>query len=199
MTDTKTPTQAEIETVVEPAKYDMSIHSNPDAAAWAAFFKATFPDSDEGLMHGWFANAMMAMHDHMRAERDAAVAETRVKVLDVALEGSIDTAKMVADDLRNKAQCAEIEANARTLENNNTAIRAALSTDTPALERVQHIKRGTTYQIIARGKLQTDKPLEDYAELVAYRCEETGDVWFRPKSEFTPDRFATLSADTKGK
>lgn len=70
MSDTTTPTHAEIEAVTEPTKYDMSIHSNPDAAAWAAFFKATFPDSDEGLMHGWFANAMMAMHDHMQAERD---------------------------------------------------------------------------------------------------------------------------------
>ena len=56
---------------VKPSKYDMSIHSNPDAAAWAAFFKQTFPDSDEDLMHGWFSNAMMAMHDHVRGERDA--------------------------------------------------------------------------------------------------------------------------------
>lgn len=73
---------------------------------------------------------------------------------------------------------------------------AALSTNS-TVERVQHIKRGTTYQIIARGKLQTDTPLEDYAELVAYRCEETGDVWFRPQSEFTPDRFAALPAAAK--
>lgn len=62
-------------------------------------------------------------------------------------------------------------------------------------ERYQHIKRGTIYEVIARGKLQTDNPLTDYAELVAYRCEETGDVWFRPQSEFTPDRFAAIPSD----
>ena len=61
-------------------------------------------------------------------------------------------------------------------------------------ERYQHIKRGTTYQVIGRGKLQTDAPLTDYAEVVAYRCEETGDVWVRPQSEFTPDRFRALPA-----
>jgi hypothetical protein len=51
-----------------PATYDMSIHSNPDAAAWARFFAETFPAGslvpDEATMLGWFANAMMAMHDH---------------------------------------------------------------------------------------------------------------------------------------
>lgn len=46
--------------------YDISIHTNPDALAWARFFKQTYPESDEGLMLGWFANAMMAMHDFIK-------------------------------------------------------------------------------------------------------------------------------------
>lgn len=53
--------------------YDMSIHQNPDARAWARFYTETRNasadpanfDSEEN-MHGWFANAMMAMHDHLR-------------------------------------------------------------------------------------------------------------------------------------
>ena len=47
--------------------YNMSIHANPDASAWAKFFMESNPDCglDEGMMHGWFANAMMAMHDHL--------------------------------------------------------------------------------------------------------------------------------------
>ena len=52
--------------------YDMKIHSNPDAQAWAKFFIQTkekaswrIGDIDESLMLGWFANAMMAMHDQM--------------------------------------------------------------------------------------------------------------------------------------
>ena len=55
--------------------YDRSIHSNPDAQAWAKFFIKTVKEQgwkiehiDEGLMHGWFANAMMAMHDHVKRE-----------------------------------------------------------------------------------------------------------------------------------
>lgn len=55
--------------------YDPSIHSNPDAKAWADFFVAVFPgqaDKHE-LMIGWFANAMMAMHDHLKAQQPAHV------------------------------------------------------------------------------------------------------------------------------
>jgi hypothetical protein len=56
--------------------YDMSIHTNPDAMAWAKFycesrdtFEAKNPGKrfdDEDNMLGWFANAMMAMHDSIK-------------------------------------------------------------------------------------------------------------------------------------
>lgn len=53
------------------SNYDMSIHQNPDAKAWAEFFMKTakeqnwsIKDIDEELMLGWFANAMMARHDY---------------------------------------------------------------------------------------------------------------------------------------
>jgi hypothetical protein len=61
----------------QPADYDRSIHGNPDAQAWAKFFVATakeqkwcIDDIDEGLMIAWFANAMMAMHDHVKREEN---------------------------------------------------------------------------------------------------------------------------------
>lgn len=56
-------------------EYDMSIHHNPDAMAWAKFFIKTTKEmpreifEDEGYMIGWFANAMMAMHDHIKGIR----------------------------------------------------------------------------------------------------------------------------------
>ena len=51
--------------------YDMNIHTNPDAMVWAKFFvehtKNMDRDAfrDEEYMVGWFANAMMAMYDHL--------------------------------------------------------------------------------------------------------------------------------------
>lgn len=47
--------------------YDLSIHNNPNAMAWAKFFCESHPNCglDEGAMVGWFASAMMAMHDHI--------------------------------------------------------------------------------------------------------------------------------------
>jgi len=56
--------------------YDMKIHSNPDAQAWAKFFIQTkkkanwqIEDIDESLMLAWFANAMMAMNDYLKSQR----------------------------------------------------------------------------------------------------------------------------------
>lgn len=59
-------------------EYDMSIHTNPDATAWAKFYVQTREkfeadgregrfDSEENMV-GWFANAMMAMHDHITGQ-----------------------------------------------------------------------------------------------------------------------------------
>ena|SRR3990172_2565697 len=59
---------------MERAQYDTAIHSNPDADTWAKFFKEHFPDGKEvpdlDAMRGWFANAMMAMHDHIKQASD---------------------------------------------------------------------------------------------------------------------------------
>lgn len=61
------------------ADYDRNIHRNPDAAAWADLFVATFPGlvDKRDLMLGWFANAMMAMHDHLKAQQPDTVAVPR--------------------------------------------------------------------------------------------------------------------------
>lgn len=58
--------------------YDMSIHTNPDARAWAKLYcqcrnkyEAEHPGErydSEDMIISWFANTMMAMHDHMRPD-----------------------------------------------------------------------------------------------------------------------------------
>lgn len=71
-------------------RYDMSIHSSPDAQKWTEFWITNLKQmavqkygpacsfaqleamagklaTDEGAMLGWFANAMMAMHDHVKS------------------------------------------------------------------------------------------------------------------------------------
>lgn len=57
-----------VEWVAAGGDYDRNIHCNPDAKAWADFFVATYPGlaTHHGTMIGWFANAMMAMHDHLK-------------------------------------------------------------------------------------------------------------------------------------
>jgi hypothetical protein len=84
-----------------PNDYDRSIHNNPDAQAWAKFFMATvkeqewcIDDIDESLMLGWFANAMMAMHDHVKREW-------------VGLDGDIPGLGLVTEEFYNGMLCAE--------------------------------------------------------------------------------------------
>lgn len=64
--------------------YDLSIHHNPDARAWAKFYVETREKHDETKidqfddeenMVGWFANAMMAMHDFERSKRNRLIRE----------------------------------------------------------------------------------------------------------------------------
>lgn len=51
-------------------KINPEIIGNPDAAAWADCFAKAHPKSAIGwdVMVGWFANAMMAAHDHALAK-----------------------------------------------------------------------------------------------------------------------------------
>jgi hypothetical protein len=66
--------------------YDKNIHFSPDAKVWADFFMRTkkeqnwkIEDIDEGLMLGWFANAMMAMHDYLTTRQAIKEAELILK------------------------------------------------------------------------------------------------------------------------
>jgi hypothetical protein len=77
--------------------YDKSIHSNPDAQAWAKFFISTvqeqswrLEDIDENLMTGWFANAMMAMHDHVKKEWVGYTKEDRERIVPMLVQSLIN-------------------------------------------------------------------------------------------------------------
>jgi len=49
-------------------EWDYSLHTNPSAQAWAEAFAKMYPTCNvrHDVMIGWFANAMMAMHDYLK-------------------------------------------------------------------------------------------------------------------------------------
>lgn len=51
--------------MLEKIEVNPDLHSNPDAEVWAKEFGKYFKEPDEETMIGWFANAMMAMHDYI--------------------------------------------------------------------------------------------------------------------------------------
>jgi hypothetical protein len=59
-------------------------------------------------------------------------------------------------------------------------------------ERVRHLKRGTEYEVLGDGLVQTDTPLKDYDKVVVYQSGEY--IWVRPVSEFRDGRFETIAA-----
>lgn len=68
-------------------------------------------------------------------------------------------------------------------------IAEALATkDGAPARRVRHKKRGTEYDVMARGELQMAEDLVDGAELFAYRGDD-GRWWFRRVEEFEDGRF----------
>lgn len=76
---------------------------------------------------------------------------------------------------------------------------------THMIKRYKHKKRGTTYTIVAIGKIQSSDWVTDFGidgstlidgeEVVIYRCLEDGEYWVRPKGEFFDGRFEELVFD----
>ena len=54
---------------------------------------------------------------------------------------------------------------------------------------VKHKKRGTSYEIVSNGKLQTAVPLVDGTEIVIYKAVGIDEYWARSKQEFEDGRF----------
>lgn len=63
------------------------------------------------------------------------------------------------------------------------------------METYRHIKRGSTYEIVGRGKIQTDKPLTDMMNVIIYiphgdnPFDGGSEMWVRPTEEFFDGRF----------
>jgi hypothetical protein len=51
------------------------LYSTTDAAVWAREFVSLFPDADEGLMIGWFANAIETGRRHGCQDQEAKLVE----------------------------------------------------------------------------------------------------------------------------
>lgn len=71
------------------------------------------------------------------------------------------------------------------------AVLAALKPVSGDVERYQHKKRGTIYEVIGAAELQAAQPQMEHAELVIYRGED-GKLWARNSGEFHDGRFERI-------
>ena len=72
------------------------------------------------------------------------------------------------------------------------AVRLAKEARGPFKPDYRHVARGTGYRVLARGTLQTERPLDDNTPLVAY-VDATGKWWFRMPEEFHDGRFERIA------
>jgi len=73
-----------------------------------------------------------------------------------------------------------------------------------APKRWRHVKRGSTYTEMGRGKIQSghwrdpdvdadyDSQRVDMREVVIYRADKDGSLWVRPVEEFDDGRFVRV-------
>lgn len=85
--------------------------------------------------------------------------------------------------------------NARSLSSPNHADTGKVEGD-GWMPTHRHKKRGSTYQVIAEGRLQVDGDL-DNERVVIYRGED-GQHWVRPSYEFNDGRFEALVPASEG-
>jgi hypothetical protein len=83
-------------TTTEESAGDMLVRLGVDAQKWAQEFrqiaiKLGYSDMDEGWLIGWFANAMMAMHDYGRGPINGDHAQF---LIDQARGDGVDNADM---------------------------------------------------------------------------------------------------------
>lgn len=57
----------------------------------------------------------------------------------------------------------------------------------------RHIKRGSDYQVVGMGAVQSDVPLNDMDVVVIYR-DQAGMFWARRREEFFDGRFEEIAA-----
>lgn len=73
-----------------------------------------------------------------------------------------------------------------------TEVREGLRIAPPFIPTHRHVKRGSSYQLIGLGSLQTATPCHETAVLAIYR-DATGKYWLRPHDEFNDGRFEEVS------
>lgn len=111
------------------------------------------------------------------------------------LDRVLDDLEYATARLRNQAVV--LDANLSTLDHaqrrferseiEKAALQAHLDQQpTPVLMR--HVARGTIYELICVGTVQTHTPLADYDQVMIYRGED-GQTWVRPLGEFNDGRF----------
>lgn len=62
-------------------------------------------------------------------------------------------------------------------------------------DRLEHIKRGGTYELaVPIARVQTDTPLVDYDEVSVYLSEQDGSWWVRPNTEMGDGRFKIVES-----
>lgn len=133
------------------------------------------------------------MSAYLNTLRESATREDLLREIERHLEE-----KAAAASAHDRRVTELLEANNREVERRRAAeadaarlrAEAATSVQVAAVDRVRHLKRGSTYGVAFRQvEIQTGRPIIEGNIITVYVAEADGTVWGRPVEEFTDGRF----------
>ena len=185
--------RSESATTIDSMSEELNIHDSPIADDWAKEYAKHYKEPDLETMRGWFANAMMAMHDHIKRQEKPTIdsmsdkLDDRIKILcsigktiqGISLDDRYEAGNTLAETL-NKLQA--------LIENMQKEQRESISTIDSMIAEAKEL--GYRIWVVPDGEIES---VACYRRIKDFRMSQTVRDGCG-NNEFYKDQYAAFAA-----